>query len=50
MNRHEQQRIIDFLRKKQCTPCRNGSLDHGHSGCVEAEELIDIITSEVPEN
>jgi hypothetical protein len=27
MNRHEQKRIIEFLRKKQCTPCRNGSLD-----------------------
>ena len=50
MNRHEQRRIIEFLRHKQCTPCRNGNLDPHHAGCVEAEELIEIIDSEVPKS
>lgn len=43
MTDHERQRLIDFLRKKQCGPCRRGAVDTGHAGCVEAAELIDIV-------
>lgn len=47
MTRHEQERVLAFLRIKQCAPCRRGDLDPAHSGCVEAEDLIDIIANEV---
>lgn len=49
MNRNEKHRVIEFMRNKQCTPCRNGSLDPYHGGCVEAEELIEIINGEPTE-
>jgi len=47
MTRSEQGRILAFLRNKQCTPCRTGNLDPTHRGCIDAEDLIDIISNEV---
>lgn len=39
--------LIDFLHRKMCRPCRDGDLNPGHVGCVEAAELITIVESEV---
>lgn len=41
----ERQRLIEFLRKKMCGPCRRSGADAGHEGCVEAEELIAIVAA-----
>ena len=46
MTDDEQQRIIDFLQRKQCGPCRRGSVDAGHVGCAEAQDLIRVIERE----
>lgn len=46
MTRADQERLLDFLRRKQCAPCRRGQLDLSHSGCVEAEELIELVQNE----
>lgn len=46
MTDDEQQRIIDFLQRKQCGPCRRGSVDRGHVGCAEAQDLIRVIERE----
>ena len=43
MTAAERARLIDFLRRKQCGPCRRGDLDSTHAGCVEAADLIDIV-------
>jgi ribosomal protein S28E/S33 len=42
----DKQRLIDFLRRKMCGPCRRGDLDIAHEGCVEAAELIVIVEAE----
>jgi hypothetical protein len=49
MTADEQDRLIAFLRKKQCTPCRNGQLDGTHGGCIEAEDLIEVVAGEPTE-
>jgi hypothetical protein len=43
MTREEQDRLVDFLRRKQCGPCRRGRIDPSHPGCAEAEDLIEIV-------
>jgi hypothetical protein len=43
MTDDERRRLIEFLRNKQCGPCRRGHLDVEHAGCVEAAELIEIV-------
>jgi hypothetical protein len=47
MTRHEQKRLLAFLKTKQCAPCRRGNLDPTRSGCLEAEDLVDVIANEV---
>ena len=39
----ERERLVAFLRSKQCGPCRRGDAKREHPGCVEAEELIEIV-------
>ncbi len=39
----ERDRLIEFVRNKQCGPCRRGDIDRNHAGCVEAGELIEIV-------
>ncbi len=46
MNADERQRLIDFLRKKMCGPCRRGDLNPEHEGCLEASDLIEIIEAD----
>jgi len=48
MTPEEKDRLITFFRNKMCTPCRNsdGNPDPGHSGCVEAQELLEIVERE----
>ncbi len=46
MTHEDKQRIVDFLRRKQCGPCRAGHGDSGHVGCAEAEDLIRIVERE----
>lgn len=43
MTPDERERLISFLRRKQCAPCRAGDVDPSHGGCVEAAELIEIV-------
>lgn len=43
MTDSERSRLVEFLRRKQCGPCRGGALDASHAGCVEAEDLIEIV-------
>lgn len=40
----EKERLIDFLAKKMCGPCRAKGADGNHEGCVEAEALIAIVS------
>lgn len=46
MTAAEQQRLVEFLERKQCTPCRRGNLDRSHVGCMEAADLIAIVRRE----
>jgi hypothetical protein len=39
----ETERLVAFLRSKQCGPCRRGEATSDHAGCVEAEDLIGIV-------
>ncbi len=43
MNPDERQRLIDFLRRKMCGPCRRGEVNPEHDGCVEASDLIELV-------
>ncbi len=46
MTDEEQERLVEFLRRKMCGPCRRGDLNMGHEGCVEATELVAIVEAE----
>jgi len=48
MTADEQERLLDFLRRKQCGPCRRGTVQPGHVGCAEAEEFVRVIEREIP--
>ena len=39
----ERDRLVTFLRSKQCGSCRRGDATAEHPACVEAEELITIV-------
>lgn len=39
----EKERLITFLEKKMCGPCRRDGAVAEHEGCVEAEELIETV-------
>lgn len=43
LTRGEKERLISFLERKMCGPCRRDGAASNHPGCVEAEELIDIV-------
>lgn len=49
MTKDERAQLIDFLRRKQCGPCRRGVVQPGHVGCAEAEALIRVVEREVPQ-
>ena len=48
MTPEEKDRLITFFRNKMCAPCRNsdGNPNPDHSGCVEAQELLEVIQRE----
>lgn len=48
MTPSEQSRLLEFLQRKQCGPCRRDRVDPSHAGCWEAEELIRIVRRERP--
>jgi hypothetical protein len=48
MTRDERDALLDFLRRKQCGPCRRGPVQAGHAGCAEAAHLIGVVENEVP--
>lgn len=43
MTEQEKKRVITFLEKKMCGPCRRDGAVVEHEGCVEAQELIEIV-------
>jgi hypothetical protein len=43
VNAKDQERLLEFLRKKMCGKCRRGALTAQHDGCHEAAELIEIV-------
>ena len=43
MTADEQERLIRFLQSKMCRPCLKDGADSEHSGCVEAQALIEIV-------
>jgi hypothetical protein len=44
MTSEEKERLIAFLSKKMCGPCRTNGAEADHEGCVEAEALIEIVS------
>jgi len=50
MTKGERDRLIEFLERKQCSPCRRGDLDRSHVGCMEAADLIAIVRRERTSN
>jgi hypothetical protein len=49
MTREQRDDLLDFLRRKQCGPCRRGPLQADHTGCAEAAHLIRVVEAEVPQ-
>ena len=43
MTPEQKDRLVTFLQKKMCGPCRRDGADADHEGCVEAEALIVIV-------
>ena len=43
MTEEERARLIEFLGKKLCAPCRRDEATADHPACKEAEELIEIV-------
>jgi hypothetical protein len=39
-------RLIEFLRRKMCKPCRDSGANPEHPACCEAADLIDIVEQE----
>jgi hypothetical protein len=39
MTNGERDRLIEFLQKKMCGPCRRDGPTSDHEGCLEAHEL-----------
>jgi hypothetical protein len=48
MTQKEKDRLLDFLRKKMCGPCRTGAVHPTHPGCAEAATLVSIVSRETP--
>lgn len=46
MNNAQRERLVEFLMKKMCGPCRRDAAIDDHEGCKEAEELIAIVKAE----
>lgn len=46
MTPDERNRLISFLQKKMCAPCRQQGANPEHPGCLEAQELLEIVESE----
>lgn len=50
MKSKDKERIVSFLNKKMCGPCRRDGANPDHPACVEAAELIEIIDAEPSES
>jgi hypothetical protein len=48
VNESDRQRIIEFMERKMCGPCRRADLNPSHDGCVEAATLIEILNDDQP--
>lgn len=46
MREEDRERLVEFLRRKMCGPCRRGELNLAHEGCVEAADLIAIVEAD----
>ena len=43
MTPDETERLVEFLRRKMCKPCRDGTPNPDHAGCCEAADLVEIV-------
>jgi hypothetical protein len=43
MTSEERERLIEYLQRKMCKPCRESEHGGEHAGCQEALELIAIV-------
>jgi hypothetical protein len=43
----EEKRLVAFLAKRMCGPCRRDRAVAEHEGCVEAEEFIEIVQQNI---
>jgi hypothetical protein len=43
MTPEERERLIEYLQRKMCKPCRESQHSAEHAGCQEALELIAIV-------
>ena len=42
----DRERLVDFLRRKMCKPCRDHGPDPAHAGCCEASDLVEIVETD----
>ena len=46
MNADQKRRLIDFLSRKMCGPCRRDGAEPAHAACCEAQDLIAVVEAE----